>query len=86
MFTTGQIVYSKCGRDKGRPFIVFSSDNEYAYLVDGDLRVLEKPKKKKIKHIQVTNRIDSDIKNKIESNLYINDSDVRKALLQYNHN
>jgi ribosomal protein L14E/L6E/L27E len=80
LFTTGQIVYSKCGRDKGRPFIVFSFEHEYAFLADGDLRPIERQKKKKAKHIQITNRIDSDIKNKIENSLTINNADVRKAL------
>ena len=53
----GQIVFSKRGRDKGRAMIVIAADGEYAYLVDGVLRPLEKPKKKKAKHIQPTNNI-----------------------------
>ena len=53
----GQIVYSKRGRDKGRIMVAIAVDDEYAYLVDGVLRPLEKPKKKKAKHIQPTNNI-----------------------------
>lgn len=53
----GDIVISKAGRDKGRPFIVLEPLEEgYVLLVDGDLRKLDKPKKKKILHLQRTSR------------------------------
>lgn len=80
MYTKGQLVYSKAGRDKKRPFIIFDFDDEYLYLVDGDLRKLEKPKKKKKIHVQIINKIDFNIKEKLDANLYILDSDIRKAL------
>lgn len=47
LYSKGQIVFSKCGRDKGRAFIVYDFNEEYVFIVDGDLRKLEKPKKKK---------------------------------------
>lgn len=83
MLTKGQIVYSKSGRDKKRPFIVFDFDEEYVYLVDGSLRKLEKPKKKKIKHVQIVNQIDYNIKNKLDENLYLLNSDFRKSLEKF---
>ena len=51
----GQVVFSKCGRDKGQVFVVISVMNDYVYLVDGQLRLINKPKKKKAIHIQPTN-------------------------------
>lgn len=83
MYSKGQIVYSKCGRDKQRPFIIYDFDDEYVYLVDGDLRKLEKPKKKKQKHIQIVNKIDYNIKQRLEDNLYLTDAEIRKALAAY---
>lgn len=83
MITIGQVVYSKCGHDKGNAFIVFSVSKEYLYLVDGKLRTLEKPKKKKIKHVQINLDTIETIKSKLTNNLYILDSDIRKALLPY---
>ena len=68
------------GRDKQNPFIIVKVESEYVYLCDGDLRKLEKPKKKNIKHIQITHKIDYDIKNKLEDRAYILDADIRKAL------
>ena len=76
----GAVVYSKAGRDKGEPFIVLSCDGAYAYLTDGQSRPLDKPKKKKLKHIQPTNATMEDIGYKIEHNLHLMDSDIKKAL------
>ena len=53
----GQVVFSKCGRDKGRAFVVLSIEDEYVFLSDGQLRPLNKPKKKKIKHTQPTHTV-----------------------------
>ncbi len=83
MFTIGQIVFSKRGRDKGKPFIIINVEDEYVYLVDGDLRKVANPKKKKCKHIQITNDVSSEINIKIKEHVNILDSDIRKALLPY---
>ncbi len=48
----GDLVVSRAGRDKGRPFVVIRTEEGYVYLVDGDLRRLEKPKKKKRMHVK----------------------------------
>lgn len=83
MYSKGQVVYSKSGRDKRRPFIVVDFDEQYLYLVDGDLRKLEKPKKKKFMHVQIVNVVVDDIKQKLDENEYLNDADFRKALQAY---
>lgn len=83
MYSKGQIVFSKSGRDKGRAFIVYDYNDDYVFIVDGDLRKLEKPKKKKKIHIQISKKIDEDIKVKLENKSYILDSDIRKALAKY---
>lgn len=82
-FTVGQVVFSKCGRDKKYPFIIYSVEGDFLFLVDGKMRPLEKPKKKKIKHVQPVNYIDEAIKQKLENKLYLNNSDVKKALAKY---
>jgi large subunit ribosomal protein L14e len=50
----GAVVISKAGRDAGRCFVVLEIVNdEYVLITDGDLRKVQKPKKKKIKHLHV---------------------------------
>jgi len=83
-YQVGQIIYSKCGRDKSKPFIILDIKDNYLYLVDGDLRKLENPKKKKMKHVQLTKFVDENIKDIILNRKYLLDSDVRTAILKYN--
>lgn len=77
----GKVVHSKAGRDKDKYFIIVSIiDEKYVYISDGDLRKIEKPKKKKIKHLVFTNIVAEDIRIDILSNEKINNSKIRKFL------
>lgn len=54
---TGQVVLSTCGRDMGKLQMVLEIlDDSYVLVVDGKQRKIEKPKKKKIKHLQKYNK------------------------------
>ena len=50
--SVGDLVVSRAGRDKGRPFVVQKAEEGFVYLVDGDLRKLDRPKKKKRMHVK----------------------------------
>ena len=50
----GLVVRSLAGHDKGDFFVVLHSDDTYAVLVDGKHRPLDRPKKKKHKHLAQT--------------------------------
>lgn len=50
----GSFVISRKGRDAGRMFIVTAIDGEYAALVDGMLRKIKNPKRKKLRHTEQT--------------------------------
>lgn len=80
--TVGQIVFSKCGHDKGKAYIIISKSDEYLYLADGDIRTLKKTKKKKIKHVQITNYVLEQIADKLKKN-QCTDADLKKALKPY---
>lgn len=78
----GQIVRSKAGRDKGRHFIVYEVEGQFLNLVDGSLRKIEKPKKKKFKHIQKVNIYVEDFE-KLRNHRDFNNALVRKILNSY---
>ncbi len=82
-YTVGQVVYSKCGHDKGKAFIVTEIEGDFLYLTDGKSRKMDKPKKKKTKHVQITNYYDDELKTKIENGEYLLDADFVKALKKY---
>jgi ribosomal protein L14E/L6E/L27E len=79
--TLGQVVISRAGRDVGRKFIVINVvDNIYVQISDGELRRIEKPKKKKIKHLEPTGQFAEAVLEKLKNSSRISNSDIRKAL------
>ncbi len=77
----GRVVYSKAGRDSGKPSIILNIiDKDYVNIIDGDLRKIEKPKKKKLKHLNVTNQVINEIKELIISGKTFSNSKLRKCL------
>ena len=52
-YEVGMLARSKAGHDKGHVYVIFKVDEAYVYLVDGAIRTLENPKKKKKKHVQI---------------------------------
>ena len=74
----GQVVRSKKGRDEGKVYIIMEIiDDDLLLLVDGKLRKLDRPKKKKVKHLYIYNDvIDTEVSD--FSDIYI-----RKKLLPY---
>ncbi|MBR4234519.1 MAG: RNA-binding protein [Clostridia bacterium] len=50
----GAVVVSKAGRDEGRTFLVIAElSDEYVLIADGKTHRIEKPKKKKRKHLKL---------------------------------
>ncbi|MTI48314.1 KOW domain-containing RNA-binding protein [Sporosalibacterium faouarense] len=81
----GQVVKSKAGRDKGRTFIVVDIlDDKYVMIADGDLRRIDSPKKKKIRHLIVYKSVIVDYKEKVENKMKVNNAYIRKVLEPFN--
>jgi len=78
--TRGQIVIVLKGRDKGKLMVVLSSEGEFAQLADGRLRTLDRSKKKKHKHIQITHTVINMIP---PCGRDLQDADIRKALTAF---
>ena len=77
----GVVVRSKAGRDEGRYFAVLSLDGEeFAYVADGDLRKTEKPKRKRIKHLYVTEELISSLQSKLKAGEKVENHEVRACL------
>lgn len=49
----GYFAYSLSGHDKGKVYLIANEDKDYVYLADGDVRSIDRLKKKNKKHIQV---------------------------------
>jgi ribosomal protein L14E/L6E/L27E len=77
------VVISLNGRDKGKRFIVYSKEDIYSYLIDGKGRKLEKPKKKKDKHIRPEGIVSDNMAQKLKTGDNITNKEVRRVLAEY---
>ncbi len=85
----GRVVVSRAGHDKGRAFLIVGvSDESSVLLADGVTRKAERPKKKKLMHVQIRpEQVEEVAKTLAEGKLPQNAS-LNKALsaLGYNKN
>ena len=51
-FNISDVVVSTAGHDQGEIFYVVSTDDQFLFLANGKDRTLDKPKRKKRKHVQ----------------------------------
>jgi len=77
---TGMAARSLAGHDRGKLYIIIRTDSEYVWLVDGIYRTLEKPKKKKKKHIQVVHRIPKPLADVLESGQILRNEHIIQAI------
>ncbi|MCL2365552.1 MAG: KOW domain-containing RNA-binding protein [Oscillospiraceae bacterium] len=75
-----QIAVPINGRDAGKRFIVIETENEYSFLVDGKGRRVEKPKRKKNKHVKVEGKLSGPIAEKLIVGERVTNSEIRRVL------
>ena len=81
--TEGLVVKSKAGRDKGDLFIVIRTEGEFAYIANGNLRKVDRPKKKKLKHLEVTDYVSEFVQNRLKTLGKVTNQELRNALAEY---
>ena len=74
------LVQATAGREQGKYFFVLETDGEYLLLADGKSRRLEKPKRKKRRHVQAAFQTESRIAEKIRNGEKVLNSELRKEL------
>ena len=74
------VVRSTAGRDEGKLFYVIGMDSVYLNLVNGKDRTLEKPKRKKRRHIDKVLRSETRVAEKIRTGDKVLNSELRRDL------
>ena len=77
------IVISLNGRDEGKRFLVVNAGDEYSLLADGKSRKIDKPKRKKNKHIKFEDKCTGIVAQKLTSGEKVTNNELRRALAQY---
>lgn len=83
-FLIGGFAVSLAGHDSGKCYVINQVDHEYVYLVDGRIRTLDRPKKKKKIHVQILLEQNQNLAEKVRANAVKNE-EIKRAvrLLQY---
>ena len=74
------VVVSTAGRDQGKLFYVIDADPSYLSLANGKDRTLDKPKRKKRKHIQKVLRSETRVAEKLRNGDRVLNSELRRDL------
>ena len=74
------VVTSTAGRDQGKLFYVIGTDPVYLTLANGKDRTLEKPKRKKRKHIQKVLRSETRVAEKLRQGDKVLNGELRRDL------
>ena len=82
-FGKADVVISLNGRDGGKRFLIVETQDDYSMLADGKGRRIEKPKRKKNKHIKLEGTAGDRIAEKLKSGEKITNNEIRRALAQY---
>lgn len=83
-YRVGDFVISRSGRDKGRLLIVVERiDDNFVRVADGELRFIEHPKLKKVKHLNPVNYRDDALATVLESKGTLTDHAIRKSIEHY---
>ena len=74
------VVVSTQGRDQGQWFYVIAEDSIYLYLANGKDRTLDRPKRKKRKHVQKVLRSETRVAEKLRQGDKVLNGELRRDL------
>ena len=80
------VVVSTAGRDAGEWFYVIAEDPIYLFLANGKDRPLDKPKRKKRKHVQKVLRSETRVAGKLCAGDKVLNSELRRDLAYLSNN
>ena len=79
-YMISDVVRSLAGRDAEELFYVIGTEGEFLLLADGKHRTLDKPKRKKRRHVQKVLRSETRVAAKLVSGDKVLNSELRKDL------
>ena len=74
------VVVSTAGRDQGSWFYVITEEQNFLFLANGKDRTLDKPKRKKRKHVQKVLRSETRVADKLRTGDKVLNSELRRDL------
>ena len=79
-FNISDVVKATAGRDQGKLFYVIGEDDQFLLLANGKDRPLDRPKRKKRKHVQKVLRSETRVADKLRAGDKVLNSELRRDL------
>ena len=79
-FNISDVVQATAGRDRGKLFYVIAQEDAYLFLANGKDRPLDRPKRKKCKHVQMVLRSETRVADKLRAGDKVLNSELRRDL------
>ena len=79
-YEISDVVEATAGREVGKWFFVVATQEQYVLLANGKDRPLEKPKRKKLKHVRKVLRPDTRVAQKLREGDKVLNSELRRDL------
>ena len=79
-FNISDVVQATAGRDQGKLFYVIGADEQFLLLANGKDRPLDRPKRKKRKHVQKVLRSETRVAEKLIRGDKVLNSELRRDL------
>lgn len=76
----GMLAISKAGHDKDSWYVVMNVEGNKAFLVNGVNRSVDRPKEKKLKHLQPVNEVPEILQEKLQSGKQWTNEEIKRAL------
>ncbi len=77
----GKFAFSKAGHDKEQVYIIVAEEGDFVYLCDGRYRTVDKPKRKRRKHIQIMEHtVGEELFTKLQNHEKVMDEQIKYAI------
>ena len=63
----GKLAVSRSGHDAGRIYVILAESDRDVWIADGKIRLIERPKRKNKKHIQIIKRLPKEVEQELEA-------------------
>ena len=80
----GRFATSKAGHDKSQLYVIVAQEGDFVYLCDGRNKPLDKPKKKRKKHVQLINKsVEPSLLECLKNGDVVRDEEIKYAIKCY---
>ena len=79
----GKLAISKFGHDKDSIYVIIKEEAASVYLADGRLKLVDKPKRKNKKHIQIIKRLPKEITDILVQEREFRNEEIKRAIKLY---